>query len=351
MKTVWEFGLKGARSVTQRPPILSENQVIVTLNHGLGSNFQGTLVALDLETGTEKWRFGQPHFFTEPTLTSDGSCLVTSFNGLAHKIGRDGQLAWSTKLSERNLWSGSLQDGSFIVSEIAGGSKMTWAIDAQTGKILWQYENGGHFYGLTRSDAHSIVLTSAHGMFESQSYSLHCIDLSTGDRIWTTASADVLFQPTAINDLIVVGSRDKILAFDKTSGALVSTLKTAAGSTFRKKPIYQNDMLIWASDEGLLTALETTKKKRFIRKDAQTLTSVWDKQFDTEIEYMTQGRGGLLVLTKSGVCHKIDSFSGQAITGLKLPRYKSGMGIIEVDDTFLIAAINRNCTLLKLAEN
>lgn len=79
--TKWSFSLKGARKVSQRPPVVIGSRVLLTFNHGSGGTYLGTLICVDFEAGTELWRFEANHFLNEPVPDSQDFVYVTCFNG------------------------------------------------------------------------------------------------------------------------------------------------------------------------------------------------------------------------------------------------------------------------------
>ena len=340
---MWTHDIKGARSVSQRAPIVFQDRVIVTMNHGLDTNFQGTIMALDLETGAELWRIDRPHYFSQPVLSPDGSVYVTSFDGAAHKIGNNGKLAWSNVISERNLWSGILHAGMFIFSEIAGGSKTTWALDDQTGDVNWHYENGGHSYGVTADHAGSVVVSSYSGSFDKQVFSLHRVNIETGQRIWKAEYANILFRSVMLQDWVVVGSRGRIGAFSLPDGALVSEYISPHEAAFQQQPIAHGETVIFASDQGHVVALGVETKKRMLGRTSSSLQPIWETKIDSEIEYFALAQDSLIALTSSGHLYKLNPSNGRESLKLKLPRYQRGMGIFEIDANNFITAVNRSC--------
>lgn len=344
MKKIWTYEIKGARSVSQRAPIIFEDRVIVTMNHGQGANFQGTIVALDLDTGAELWRYDLPHFFTRPVMDSDGSILVSNFNGAAYKLSAQGEMLWKAQASERNLWAGVMQAGKFIFPEIAGGSKFTWAVNVQSGKIDWQYEHGGHSYGLVTDNAQSAFTSSYSGSFDKQFYSLHAVDIATGKRQWKTAHPDILFQPSTYQDFLVTGSRGAIASFSQSTGELVAKLDAKKDHSFEHPAVTYDDRVIMASDKGHILALKMEQKRTLFGKAKHSLSVIWDQPLDSDIEYFTQGINGLLALTKSGHLYKINSEDGFETAKLKLPNYVEGKGVTEIEQNKFILAINRSCS-------
>ena len=347
MQTLWTYDLKGARSVTQRSPIVSQGQVIVTMNHGQ-ENPQGSIAALCLESGKVNWRYERPHLFSQPVIANDGSVLATGFDGVAHKLGLDGQLRWSAGVSERNLWSGLLEAGKFIFSEIGGGSKSTWALDAGTGEIDWRYENGGHSYGMAVDRAKSIIVSSAAGTMDKVVYSLHSVDITSGLKNWISAYPQILFRPAVYRDWIIVGSRGRIAAFDLADGSLASDKKIGQGADFRHSVFFRNDQIFLASDQGHVVALHIEHSRGFFRRRKISLSIVWQVHLASPIEFFGMDDGLLTCITKSGELHLIDPSDRSRTENVKLPRFNSGMGVTRVADRGFIIAINRSCSRVEL---
>ena len=347
MKTLWTYDLKGARSVTQRSPIASQGQIIVTMNHGQ-ENRQGSISALCLESGKVNWRYDRPHVFSQPVIANDGSVLATGFDGVAHKIGLDGQLRWSVGVSERNLWSGLLEAGKFFFSEIGGGSDSTWALDAGTGEIDWRYKNGGHSYGMTVDRAKSIIVSSAAGSMDKVVYSLHSVDITSGLKNWTTAYRQILFRPTVYRNWIIVGSRGRIAAFDLADGSLASDIEIGEGADFRYSVFSCNDQFFLATDQGHIVALNMEHSRGFFGRGKISLSLVWQVHLRSPIEFFGMDDGLLTCVTKTGDLHLIDPNDRSRTENVKLPRFNSGMGVTRVADQGFVMAVNRSCSRVEL---
>lgn len=347
MKTVWTYDLKGARSVSQRAPIVHGNQVIVTMNHGVG-NFNGVIAALCLETGSERWRFERPHIFAQPVVTGDGSIFATGFDGFAHKIGRDGQLLWSTDVSEQNLWSGILLENRFIFSEIAGGALSTWALDAETGQEAWRYDDGGHSYGVAHGGGNCAVITSASGSFDKSSYSLHSVDIQTGRGRWRSTYPEILFRPVLFQDVIVVGSRGRVVAFDPANGSPVSEARIQGAADFECYPVARNDRVFLASTCGHIIALKLERKRGFFGGSKISLSPVWEARLGSGVEFFSEDHGQLICLTKGGNLEIIDPENGSHRISAKLSRFENGMGATATGANGFITAVNRACARIQL---
>lgn len=347
MNTLWKYAIKGARSVTQRSPILSADQVIATFNHGQGSNFQGSIVSLCPDTGSENWRFDRPHFFTQPVFADDGAILTTGFDGVAHRIGPDGRSIWASPVTERNLWAGALHSERFVFSEIGGLSEFTWAVDARTGEVVWRYRDGGHSYGVVFDRAGSVFITSAAHNFDASSYSLHGVDVETGQANWQTAHSEILFRPVVLDDLIVVGSRGAIAAFDCADGSLVSRLKIGSGSDFNQNLIRQGDTVFTASNQGHVVALSLQATRGIFGRAKRALKPAWEAHLGSPVQFFAFARGSLACLTQSGDLCIVDPDDGSLLARTKLARFEEGMGLAAIGDHGFIAAVDRHCARIE----
>lgn len=351
MKTVWKYGLKGARSVSHRRPLIHDDRAVLTINHGQDSNFNGTLVCVDLGTGEELWRFDHEHFFAEPSISSDGFVYLTSFSGHVFKFDMQGQLCWETQPSERNLWRGILYRDQYVYAEVAGQSKFTRAIDCQSGRVSWEFENGGHCYGLAASECsrfiiHSVGVTKKFGAWN---YYLYCTDASTGKLIWQTEHQHILFCPAVLGDVIFVGSRNHVAAFDLNNGRLIDSYNLQEPSEISQQPVVSGGEVVVASQSGHVAALAVTETKSgLFKKRKPKLTVSWSLDLSTKIRSSIIGaEGQILVLTEDGKCQFVGTRSGAVEQTVKVPYFKEGDGLSRTPDGLLVAA-SRDCLRAKI---
>lgn len=346
-KTKWKYGLKGARSVTQRCPVVIGKSVLVTLNHGQGSNFQGTLSAVDVETGEEQWHFDVNHFLNEPSVSSDGNIFITCFDGSVYKLGSDGSLQWKSQHSECNLWSGLVVDDQFYYAEIAGRSKYTRALNVVDGSMLWEYKNGGHSYSLATDFQDYIVHCSVSGGSDEKSIILHCINKNTGSVVWTSKYDQYLFQPLIIGNLIYIGSRSHVALFDLENGELLATHQIENGVAVTSRPIETRSGVVFVSEKGRVFCLNIVDRKRgLLRRVAKEFKQSWSQDLLSESKARMVLAGSiLLVITESGNLVKINIESGEILSQEKLTGFKEGHGLA-VYENDLIVSVSKDCVRL-----
>lgn len=143
VKAKWKYKLQGARSVTQRRPVVQGNTVLAVFNQMKGSKFQGTLISLDATTGGENWRFTKNHLINEPVVSADGFIYITSFDGSADKLTQDGSLCWNAHPPAKycNVWKGVLACKTFVIPEIHGKARLIKALNCDNGDLSWTHDN------------------------------------------------------------------------------------------------------------------------------------------------------------------------------------------------------------------
>lgn len=345
MKTKWQYGLKGARSISYRQPIIFENRAFVTINHGQGSNFNGSLISLDLETGKELWRYDHTHYFAEPTVSTDGYIYISSFSGRVFKFDIYGKLCWETQPTERNLRKGVLHKNSYVYAEIAGGSDTTIALDCLSGEVKWKYNNGGHCYGLASDNSNFIIHSSAVSIdWNKSQYFLHCTEAITGKLIWRSEYENILFCPIIFNDFVCVGSRGHIAVFDLRNGSLVAKHKINDDADFFQQPIITDEAVFFVSDQGHLVSLKVEQSKtRFFKSKKIEFSPVWEVNLSSKVKSnIVYCDHEILVITENGYCHLMNSSTGNSERAIKLPRFKEAFGFCATKDGILVA-ISRDC--------
>ena len=346
-KAKWKYGLKGARSVTQRCPVVIGKSALVTFNHGQGSKFQGTVSAIDIETGEEQWRFDVNHFLNEPSISSEGNIFITCFDGSIYKLGSNGVLQWKSQPSECNLWSGLVVGDKFYYAEIAGRSKYTRALNASDGSILWEYENGGHSYALATDLQDYIVHCSVSGGFDEKSIFLHCINKDTGEVVWKSEYDQYLFQPLIVGNHIYIGSRSHVALFNLENGELLATYQIEDGVAVTARPIKTGNGVVFVSEKGRIFCLNIVEaKKGMLRRKATEFKQSWSLDLLSEAKARLVLAGSqLLVITEAGNLLKINRESGEIQSQEKLTGFKEGHGMAVYENDLLVS-VSKECARL-----
>ena len=157
------------------------------------------VVALDLATGTERWRaLDEPAGYSAPVLIQQGGQDVlvcwtgASISGLEPSTGK---VFWSVPMASRNMPIGVatpvIQDDLLFVSSFYDGSMLIrFSKDTPTAEQVW-YRVGRDE---KNTDAlHCMISTpmlKGDHIYGVDSYGeLRCLDLKTGDRVWEDLTA------------------------------------------------------------------------------------------------------------------------------------------------------------------
>jgi outer membrane protein assembly factor BamB len=349
-KSKWKYGLKGARSVAQRCPIVVEKTVLVTFAHGQGSNFQGTLSAVDVDSGEELWRFNAEHYLNEPCISVYGDIFTTCFDGTVYKLGIDGQLQWKSQPSECNLGPSTFCEDKFYYAEIGGRSKYTRALNTKDGSVAWEYENGGHSYALATDYKERIVHCSVSGGIDEKTIYLHCLNKDTGKILWKTKHDEYLFEPLILDGFIYIGSRSHVSLFSLASGELLATHQIEDGVAVTARPIATDSGVVFITEEGQVFCLSTLETKvGIVSQKLYELDQLWSLELPCEIKARILQDGSLLLaIVESGNLVTIDARNGEILNQEKLSGFKEGHGMASYESDFIVS-VSKDC--VRLARN
>lgn len=346
LKAKWKYGLPGAKEVTQRRPVVVENMVLATFNHGQGSNFKGTLSAIDIDTGEEKWCFNTRHFLNEPSLSSDGSILLTCFDGSVYRLESNGNLYWKSRPSKCNLSSSLVLGDKLIYPEIAGGAKFTRALNLNDGSVAWEYENGGHSYALGSDLGRRVVHSSVSGGFGEYRIFLHCLDKDTGRVIWKLEHDQYLFEPLIVSDHVWIGSRGHVALFDLETGELLARHQIEEGVAIKAKALELGTSVVFISEKGRLLRLDIEEKARILEKKTAKLEEKWSLDLGSEVKARgVMKEEQILVITEAGNLVSIGSEAGRVTDQVKVPGFREGHGFVP-HGRDLIVSVSRECARL-----
>lgn len=344
-KSKWKYGLKGAKSVHPRCPVIVGKTVLVSFAYGQGSNFQGTLSAVDADSGEEIWRFNAEHWLNEPSISSDGSIFVTCFNGTVYKLGLDGKVEWKSQPSDKSLGLGLLIDDKFYCAEVAGRAKHTRALNTKDGSVIWEYKNDGHSYALGTDQNEFIVHCSVSGGSDDSIIYLYCLNKETGKIQWKTKYDAYLFQPLIIDDYIYIGSRGHVALFSLGLGELLATFQLEAEIAVTARPIDADGRVIFVTEHGRVFCVSPRETKAgILRKKSFELQQHWSIDLSSEIKARALQDGSLLlVIAESGNLTTIDTKNGEILEQEKLSGFKEGYGITKYERDFVIS-VSRDCS-------
>jgi eukaryotic-like serine/threonine-protein kinase len=294
-----------AADVASSWPVLT---VDVTNNTGYLA-YNQYIYAIDLTTGIQKWKFPAKSskgesFYSAPILTSDGQLIAGSYNHVLYSINlatgqanawsfktqhriianplateqaiyvavADGKLyaldtnlkpIWKTPFTAKGaIWAQPAPDGVCNCIFVASMDHNLYAVDTQTGSVIWERDLGGALVGTpTISPDGKLYI----GSFDSEMYTL---DAKTGNIIgqpfktngWIwggpALSDGHLYFGDLKGNFYVLNIQDGSASTSQLEGAIIST------------PLVISDTVYVTTEAGHLYTLDKTGK---VIKPAYTL--------------------------------------------------------------------------------
>lgn len=171
------------------------------------------------------------------------------------------ELKWSTQLGS-SLYLGTplLADG---IIYTGGSDGKFYALDAQTGKLLWSAEDFDATETASAIAGNTIIVAG-------QNKSVKALDRSNGKTIWSfTVSTFVFAPPLIVDDSVYITTYEKFYALDLKTGKLDWDVPTGNQMAFVSAPASQGDS-IYVSVGTALIAFDRSNGKQRWRVEPKT---------------------------------------------------------------------------------
>ena len=261
--TNWRFETK-ATLTWESDPIRKAHMSPAAGEGTVYSKTAGDVVAIDEESGTERWRFeGDAEIELAPVFT-DGTVFVASETELYALDGRAGTVQWKRSFEDRIDAMTGTEDGTVYVA----ADEQVFALDAETGEQEWVAP--GEQCSLLRWPETDLVVTDDDVLYAGYDH-LYAIDRTDGTVRWSVhhsfdgpslaVGGGTAYVGTDTSD----DEPDNVLAFDVEDGSkLWSTQMT-------ELPIDG----IAADDDSLYVTLEDGKTPLLVELSADDGTERW----------------------------------------------------------------------------
>ncbi len=233
LQSLWTRAVGG--SIALGSPVVADGVVVVSVADRAGGN-RGGLVALELATGVERWRYTTPYPTSNAPAIESGIVVVGLGNGELHAVDlADGAPRWifdaadGLPMLESSLWAApTIADG---VVYVALQGAFT-AIDLATGDEVWRHDRTNNYPWLGSLAAVAIADGTALAAFNRDD-GLVGASAATGSQTWAnTSGATVAINATPIVDNGVVylaNARGEVSAAELATGRMIWTRATATG--------------------------------------------------------------------------------------------------------------------------
>ena len=305
-RRLWQF-TPPEQSEIDATPLVAGRYVYVGVIQGGVFEKSGRVYCLDRSTGKEVWRFDNngkmKQMFSSPCIGPNGYVYIgegfhqdTSGCNLYCLDGHTGKKLWAFDTSseeENKLW-GDIDTNSHVESSpvvangrvfFGAGDKGLYALDAVTGKKLWQYPTPGdrrtglHLDGQVVVEGDRVYCTSG----KSQTFDrpqVFCVEAATGKKIWAIDVELPVWGAPAIRDgrvYVGVGNgrvnqsdekpRGGFLCLDAFDGRRLWDTGEQIKDAVHSKPVFTNKLVLFGSRDGNFYGLDRAGGKVIWKRD------------------------------------------------------------------------------------
>lgn len=302
VKAVWTY--QSPANVISTPAVMNNKLVVF-------GNQNGTVEALDTETGKKKWQFQTGGgVFSSPAVTND-RVVFGSADGAVYCIDPSGKQLWKYQTAAAVLGSPLIKDG---VAYIGGSDHHYRALDIRNGTIIFDYD------GLEGPVMSKPVVSNNILFFSAWDTYLYAYDLTKKALLWkwSNGSPVINFSPAACipvvkNDVVYVVAPDRYLsAIDIATGKTLwrtneATVRESIGISEDGKMLYGKTM------QDTIVAFYTGRDKPQL---------AWKMHVGYGYEHapsmLVEKEGKLFFGTRNGVVYAIDSRDQQITWAYKI---------------------------------
>jgi len=187
----------------------------------------GFLVALDADTGRERWRFKAGGPVESSPLLVNGVLYVGSWDRRVYALGaRHGQVIWTFETGGKVKGGAAFADGTVFIGSYDG---RLYALDARDGRLLWSADVGSSVYATPLAFHGRIYVGGLGG-------DVRAFRVGDGHLLWTRRTGGYVYSSVAVwRRTAYVGSYDgRLYALDASSGRVRWTY--AAGGPISGTP-------------------------------------------------------------------------------------------------------------------
>lgn len=213
-------------------PVLHDDLIIVPLSDG---NY--TLVAYDLRKGERSWQKKLGPVETSPLLHGETLFVLTRQGKLLALDPETGEERWTHSTNEMTASSPAAKDEHVYVATRAGA---LYAVNSKTGTLMWEQRN-------LRTVMTTPVVVGQHVYLASRDSILYCIDRKSGEIEWEkNVGAKIYASPSAGMNYLVLGTAaGDLIALRYADGKMGWRFR--ANSVINSSPFIAGDFVYFVS--------------------------------------------------------------------------------------------------------
>lgn len=217
--------------------------------------------AVDRKNGTIVWKFKTDGRIRSTAAVSGGDVFFGSFDGRLYAVNAaTGKLKWTYETEGVKLKSGdfgydrrSIQSSPSVWKDsvlIGARDGFLYAVDRQTGKLLWKYDHEISWVNSSPAVADGKVYAAS-----SDARFIDRVDIATGKEDWRFKSDSLVWSSPALTEhFLYVGDwAGNLYVLDSESGKEVWRFRT--GARILSSPVLNGGQLYFGDDNGQVFAL------------------------------------------------------------------------------------------------
>lgn len=312
LKLAWVRNI-GANLFMSSPLVYKGNVYVASVDENGGKKC--AVFALDGKTGKQLWRCPVDYSARNSITIAAGKLFAQDISGILYTIDtKDGHLIKKTQMPVDGLPvmdEGIVSRGDTVY---AGSGKALCAIDAVTGKTLWN--NKGWQRGEGTVSTWSVG--SGNLICGVQWSALYANDLKTGKMAWRNDKEGLRFRassPAVYGGLLYTISDDSFYIIDEKSGRIVVRKKLGYGAEVASSPLMTDKEIVFGTTNGGIIALDNQtleKKWQFKTSPALVYTAPYSHYPVNTVETTPVVSGNIVYVAASDGClYGLDVHTGK----------------------------------------
>lgn len=238
----------------------------------------GMIRALDQKTGQVRWAYDirkdgeQTQFHGDPLITDERLVIGTDGQiGHVYAFERStGAVRWKYRVDERGVASDIVRLGNNLYAVTLADQLL--CLDLETGKVKWTFRSG--FPGQNNYLTSSPAVSGDHVYFGGLDGNVYALDAQSGKLIWKQELGARVTTSVAIHgqDLYLGTAKRRLYRLDAGSGDVLR--ETATEAQPRSHIIIAGDsLLVFLGDEVLASLDLSLKKVRWVQRASKEWSS------------------------------------------------------------------------------
>ena len=237
-------------------PVIGDRKIFI------GST-DGNMYALNIEDGTLIWKFNTGDDIEASALLLDNNIYFGNLSGDFFSLAADsGILNWKAKVSSDIRGSANYavqSSGDYSILFVGCYDSKMYAINSETGEIIWNYETGNYINGTPAVNNNVLV-------FGGCDAKLHIISIQDGSKVGEVITGSYIPGSAAIMENFAYLGKydDTLLKIDLQKQNIIWQFEDKEnGGPFFSSPAVDDNLVVAGSRDGFLYGLdkETGKKK------------------------------------------------------------------------------------------